>query len=48
MRLVKREEDLIHNLWELMNPHKQILIDNALIYDVLIHLIFDLNACATQ
>lgn len=41
--MLKKEEDFIHNVWELMNPTKSVLVDNALVYDILIHLIYDIN-----
>jgi hypothetical protein len=33
----------VFNLWEIINPTKKVVVDNALIYDVLIHLIFDIT-----
>lgn len=48
MRILKTEEDFVHNLWEIMNPLKKILINNALVYDILIHLIYDMTASTSQ
>lgn len=47
-KILKTEEDFVHNLWELMNPLKKVLVNNALIYDILIHLIYDMNASTPQ
>lgn len=48
MRILKIEEDFVYNLWEVMNPLKKILVNNALVYDILIHLIYDMNASTPQ
>jgi len=44
VKILRKEEDFVHNLWELLNPSKEILVPNALVFDILVHLSLDLTS----
>ena len=43
-KLIIEEKEFIYNLWSILNPLNNNYLDNALIYDVLLLLIYNVQA----
>lgn len=42
--LILQEKEFVYNLWSVLNPLNNNYIDNALLYDVLLLLIYNVKA----